>query len=161
MSLEEAIKGSYLAVGFSGEDLEALYEIAECCTYEDGEVILRQFDETKDIYILASGRAHIVTILGDPIGVIKPGMPVGEISFLDGRPRSVSVVAVGPTDAVSIPYDKAWALLKERPAMELAMMRNISRLLCARMRSANNNIAALMAIEESEGAILSPRSSSA
>jgi hypothetical protein len=37
--------------------------------------------------------------------------------------------------------------------MELALMRNISRVLCARMRSANNNIAALMAIEESEVAV--------
>ncbi len=150
MSLEEAIKGSYLAHGFSDADLEALYEIADCCSYVDGEVILRQFDETKDIYIIASGSANIVTMLGEPIGVVKTGMPVGEISFLDGRPRSVSVVSVGPTEAVSIPYEKAWAILRERPEMELALMRNISQLLCARMRSANNNIAALMAIEESE-----------
>ncbi len=151
MSLEEAVKNSYLAQGFSNDDLQALYGIAECQSFDDGDVILRQFDETKDLYILASGRAHIVTVVGDPIGVIKPGMPVGEISFLDGRPRSVSVVAVGPTEAVAIPYEKAWEMLRSRPEMELALMRNISRLLCARMRSANNNIAALMAIDESEG----------
>jgi CRP-like cAMP-binding protein len=153
MSLEQAIRGSYLAQGFSSEDLQALYEIAESRNYEDGAVILRQFDETKDLYILASGRAHIITIVGDPIGVVKPGMPIGEISFLDGRPRSVSVIAVGPTSVVAIPYERAWELLRQRPAMELALMRNISRVLCARMRSANNNIAALMAIEESEVAV--------
>ena len=153
MSLEQAIKGSYLAHGFSSEDLEALYAIAERRTYADGDVILRQFDETKDLYILASGRAHIITMVGDPIGVIKPGMPIGEISFLDGRPRSVSVIAVGPTTVVSIPFERGWELLRERPSMELAMLRNISRVLCARMRSANNNLAALMAIEESELAL--------
>jgi CRP-like cAMP-binding protein len=153
MSLEEAIKGSYLAQGFTDEQLEALYRIAEWRTYEDSDVILRQFDDSKDLYVLSSGRAHIITVVGEPIGIVKAGMPLGEISFLDGRPRSVSVVSVGPSEAVVIPYAKAWHVLREHPDMELALLRNISRLLCARIRTANNNIAALMAIDESEAAV--------
>jgi CRP-like cAMP-binding protein len=153
MSLEDAIKDSYLAQGFSGEQLAALYAIAEWRTYADGDVILRQFDDSKDLYVMASGRAHIITIVGEPIGVVKAGMPLGEISFLDGRPRSVSVVSVGPSEAVVLPFELAWEVLRKFPDMELALLRNISRVLCARLRTANNNIAALMAIDESEAAI--------
>jgi CRP-like cAMP-binding protein len=152
MSLEEAIRLSYLAQGFGPEQLEALFAVAEWRTYQDGDVILRQFDESRDLYILANGRAHIITVVGEPIGVVKPGMPIGEISFLDGRPRSVSVISVGPSEAVRLPFEPSSAILREHPEIELQLLRNISRVLCARLRSANNNIAALMAIDESETA---------
>ena len=153
MGLKETIRESYLTQGFKEEHLEALYGISEFRSFEDGDVMVRQFDECRDLYILASGRAHILTMLGDPIGVVKPGMPVGEISFLDGKTRSVSVISVGPSEAVVIPYDKAWDLMQLMPEMELIMLRNISRLLCARIRGANKNIAALLAIDESETVI--------
>jgi len=148
--LEEAIKGSYLTQGLSEEELQALYDIAECRTYEDGEVILKQFDDTRDLYVLCDGKGHVVTIVGDPIGVVKPGMPLGEVSFIDHRTRSVSVVSVGPSEVVVLPFEKTWEILSQRPSMELTLLRNISRVLCSRLRSANNNIAALMAIEESD-----------
>jgi CRP-like cAMP-binding protein len=152
MGLEESIRDSYLAQGFSQEQLEAVYQVAQVKSFEDGEVLLRQFDETRDLYILTSGRAHILTMVGDAISTIKPGMPIGEVSFLDGKPRSVSVISVGPSEAVVLPYHETWGVLRAHPEMELTLLRNISQVLCARLRSANKNIAALLAIEESETA---------
>ncbi|AIE86939.1 regulatory subunit of cAMP-dependent protein kinase [Fimbriimonas ginsengisoli Gsoil 348] len=150
MNVQDAIRESYLAQGFTEEQLEQLYAIAEERSYVDGEPILRQFDDSQDLLILASGRANILTVIGEPIGVVKPGMPLGEISFLDSKPRSVSVVSSGPSDAVVLPAGPLRKILQERPDIALRALLNISRVLCARLRAANNNIAALMAIDESE-----------
>jgi len=43
-------------------------------------------------------------------------------------------------------------LFDQEPGIEVILLRNLSRVLCARLRSANNNIAALMAIDESDPA---------
>lgn len=146
--IERAIRGSYLAQGFSERQFLAVTSIAQELTFLDGENILQQFDHNRDLFILVEGHAQILTMIGDAIGIIREGMPIGEISFLDGKPRSVSVVSVGQSLVARLPHDEMKALLEADPSIERMFLRNISSVLCARLRSANNNIAALLAIEE-------------
>src|SRR5687768_9059366 len=127
MSVEDAVRNSYLAQGLSEEHLQALYNIAHFRTFSDGEPILRQFEDSRDLFILAKGRAHICTVVGEPIGVVKAGMPIGEISFLDERPRSVSVLSSGVSEAVEFPFKPLRALLDQHPDMENTFLRNISK----------------------------------
>jgi len=148
MDVKEAIRLSYLTKGFTEADLQCLYEIAQSQTFEDGEQILRQFDNTRDLLILASGTAHVLTMIGEPIGQIKPGMPMGEVSFLDGKPRSGTAVASGECTLVVLPADALMAALRNSPDMAVKALWNISSVLCARLRTANNNLASLMAVDE-------------
>jgi len=152
MSLQEAIKQSYLTQGLAETDLALLYEIATLQHYPAGTAILKQFERERDLLILASGRAHIVTVLEEPIGIVKQGMPIGEVSFLDGRPRSVSVVAEVDCSAVVLPAERLMKILNDNPGVANAILWNVSRVLCMRLRAANNNIAALLAIDESSAA---------
>lgn len=156
MELREAIRHSYVAQGLTDAQLEQIYAIAEMRRYEDGEALTQQSDTTRDLLILATGRANVLTITGEVIGVVRPGMPIGEISFIDDKPRSVSVVCTGGCEAVVLPADRLWTILRDQPDIALRALLNISRVLCARLRSANRNIAALMAVEESDG--MPPRS---
>ena len=149
MDLREAIQSSYLAQGLLDSHLSSLCAIATCQSFKGGEEILRQFDETRDLMILASGEAHIMTVVGEPIGLMKPGMPMGEVSFLDGKPRSGTIVAIEDCEVVVLPAEPLLRLLAESPEMCAQCLKNISRVLCARLRTANQNLAALMAIEES------------
>ncbi len=154
MNVQDAIRQSYLAQGLSEEQLEQLYAIAEQRSFGAGEPILRQYDNAQDLLILASGRATILTVIGEPIGVVKPGMPLGEISFLDNKPRSVSVVSQGGSEVVVLPAGPLRKILQDRPDIAVRALLNISRVLCSRLRAANNNIAALMAIDESEASLI-------
>jgi len=147
--VKEAIRLSYLTKGFTDANLQSLYGIAQCQVFEDGQEILKQFDNTRDLLILASGTAHILTMIGEPIGQIKPGMPMGEVSFLDGKPRSGTAIASGQCEIVVLPADEMMQLLRESPEMAVKTLWNISSVLCARLRIANNNLAALMAVDES------------
>ena len=150
MDIREAIRSSYLARDFTDEQLESLYKIAVCRSFEDGEEILRQFDNTRDVLILASGSANILTVVGEPIGMVTPGMPMGEISFIDSKSRSGTAVANGHCEVVVLPAEPLMAILQASPPMAVKALWNLSKVLCMRLRAANNNLAALMAIEESE-----------
>lgn len=149
-SIERAIRESYLAQGFSEQNVCDMVTLAREIAFADGEPILRQYDETRDLLILVEGKAQVLTIVGDAIGVVRAGMPIGEVSFIDGKPRSVSVISEGATKVACLDYAGMRALLDADIAMERAFLFNISSVLCARLRSANNNIAALLAIDESE-----------
>lgn len=150
MDVLEAIRSSYLSSGLTDEQLRKLAGVAVSAVYQDGEEILTQDDISRDLYILAKGTAHIVGVTGEVIGVVRPGMPIGEVSFIDGRPRSVTVVSHQDSVAVILPYEPLWALLQEDRELALRALVNLSRVLCARLRATNKDLAALMAIEEAE-----------
>jgi CRP-like cAMP-binding protein len=156
MDLREAIRDSYLARGLREDHLERLYAIAEVQSFAPGEPLMEQDDDNRDLYVVVQGEARILSVTGDPIGYVKPGMPIGEISFLDSKPRSVSVLTETGCEVVVLPYEALWKVLRENQDMALIALVNISRVLCTRLRSANKNIAALMALDESD-ANLAPR----
>lgn len=152
MSVERAIRDSYLAAGMTESHLAALAKIARFRVFADGDYIVHQFDETRDLFLITSGQAMICTDFGEPIGVVRAGMPIGEVSFMDNRSRSVSLVSSGICEAVEFPYQPLKDLLAADPGLESNFLRNICGVLCARLRSANKSIAALMAIDECESA---------
>jgi CRP-like cAMP-binding protein len=75
-------------------------------------------------------------------------MPFGEVAFLDGKRRSGSVVAVQDCTVVQIPEPPLRDLLRNEPEMAVRALLNLSQILCDRLRKANQQIAALNAIEE-------------
>lgn len=151
MDLKQAIRDSYLAQGLTEEQLEKFYAIADVRSFADGELLLEQDNDEHDLIVVIQGRAVILSITEEPIGYVRQGMPIGEISFLDGKPRSVSVRSVGDSQAVFLDYDAFWRLLRENQDIAFHTLLNMSRVLCARLRSANRNLAALMALDEVEG----------
>jgi len=148
MDLKDAIRLSYLTKGFTEANLQGLYSIARSLTFEDGEEILRQFDNSRDLLIVASGSVTIRTDRGEPIGQISPGMPMGEVSFLDGKPRSGTAVANGEVSIVVLPADQLMLILRDAPEMATKCLWNIASVLCARLRTANHSIASLMVVGE-------------
>ena len=150
MDLKEAIRSSYLAQGLSDAQLASLFALAEWQSFKAGDEILPQFDDSHDLMILATGAANVITLIGETIGVIKPGMPMGEVSLLDSKLRSGTVVAREACDVVVFSADPLMKLLLTSPDLAATFFLNISRVLCARLRSANQYLDVLMALEESE-----------
>ncbi len=151
-SIETAIRNSYLAQGMSEEQLALIYEIAQSQCFDKGETIVRQFDSQRDLMILASGSADILTVVGEPIGVLQPHMPFGEVSLIDDKPRSATIVASERCEVVILPAEQLLELLQARMDIANRALVNLCRVLCSRLRSANLHLAAMMAIEEATSA---------
>ena len=69
---------------------------------------------------------------GRELRTLGPGDYFGEISMIDGRPRSATVTAVEPMKALAIPHLDFEAVVDEDPGFA----RHLLKTLCARLREA-------------------------
>ncbi len=116
--------------GVPEETLEELLELLEKHTIPRGEVIFRQGDPGDAMYVIESGRVQIS--IHDEARrevVLKyygPGQIFGEMSLLDGLPRSATAMAVEPMSVMILPRGVFMSYLKEHPDIAIGMMRDLS-----------------------------------
>ena len=151
MQLRSAIAESYLAHGFTDEFIDQLVSIAVVREFQPGEFMTRESEETHDLMILASGGAEIRSLTDEVIGYLHSGMPFGEVAFMDEKPRSSSVVTTTSSEVIVLPEGPLRRLMHDDKEMAIRALMNLSRVLCQRLRRANQQIAALQAIEEAQG----------
>ena len=78
-------------------DIKNLIKMSKIKTYDTGEAICEEGLNDKWIYFLTKGRVRIVKD-GKELSVLdKRGDVFGEMSVIDGRPRSASVYAMETT----------------------------------------------------------------
>ena len=82
---------------FSEEELKGLLELSRIRKYEPGELILEEGFFDSWIYFLVSGKVKIVKHGEDVSTLQRVGDIFGEMSIIDGSPRSASVYAVDKT----------------------------------------------------------------
>jgi CRP-like cAMP-binding protein len=90
------------------------------------EVLLLQSGVVKVSATTSAGRDVLLAVRG-------PGDLIGELSALDDEPRSASIVALEPVQALAIASDRFRAFLLERPEVAIALLRELS----ARLRDAD------------------------
>lgn len=112
----------------AGVDAAGLASVADRVVevgFEPGGVIARQGDVGTGFFIVASGSVRVVRD-GDTIATLGPGEFFGELSVLDGQPRSAQVVAAEPTVVLGLASWDFEAVVRERPEIALAVMRGLA-----------------------------------
>jgi len=107
--------------------------------YGPRERIIEHRDGGRDVYFIQSGRvrASLLTVAGETIALqdLGSGEMFGELSALDGKPRSTSVEAVEESRVVRMPGPAFRDVLARFPSLgERVMLRlcALSRFLCER-----------------------------
>lgn len=104
-----------------------------------GDYLLREGDESTEMYYLQSGSLAVMKRKGDAvhqIGTIIAGELVGEMSFLDKEPRSASVKAISECVLVIVPLDKLEEVMDGQPKWFAALLHTLTD----RLRKANARI---------------------
>lgn len=140
----DGLSSSYLAEGLSDAELDRLGGLATVERYGDGEVIMRQFDEDADLFVVLEGKVEICAANHDLIARLKPGGVFGEVALLDRRPRSATVVAASDATVARLSASAVRDLMASDQAVGYKLVANIARVLCERLRSANQQIEALL-----------------
>ncbi len=97
----EFIKKSSLFSEFSHAELNGLQTVIETHSYRRGENIFEEESEDEDIYFIYSG---VVSVLKSTetsmyqVSELSEGTHFGELSFLDGSPRSTTIQAKTDTE---------------------------------------------------------------
>ncbi len=109
--------------------------------YQRGQVIFREGDESREMYILLEGVIEIRK--GDrSIALVKePDTYLGEMSSLMGVPRTATAVAHDDCRLVCIPESRVDVFFHHSPALAM----KLARTLAARLHDMNRKYQALLA----------------
>jgi len=96
-SLEELIKSVEIFDGLETRDINKVLKVASGKKYEKDEVIFKEGDLGDCFYLIIEGSVRIEKNVEndkiESVARLKTGDYFGEMSLLDGEPRSASVIA--------------------------------------------------------------------
>lgn len=132
-----------LANGLSDPQLSVLCALPLEQAFPKGSIIIREDSRTRDLYIIRSGRVSIRMTL--PSGIeqeeillmLNDGQIFGEISLVDGSPRSATVRAEDDVVVLCFDYQQLTNFFDADPRAGYQMMRNIASILASRTRNTN------------------------
>ena len=130
MTLSRDRKSELLAVArlFDGVDEAGMTRIADVAVEVDfvaDHVIARQAEIGTGFFVITAGSVRVVRD-GRRIADLGPGDFFGELSVLDGRPRTAQVVASERTSCLAL---SAWdfeAVILDQPRVALAILRGLA-----------------------------------
>jgi voltage-gated potassium channel len=106
--------------------LREISRITEVVETPPGEVVVRAGEPGDRFFFIVDGAARI-DVSADRHHRIGPGEFFGEMSLLDGEPRSATAVADTSTRLLVIHRGDFWRLLKEVPALTEVILVTLSR----------------------------------
>jgi CRP/FNR family cyclic AMP-dependent transcriptional regulator len=119
---------------------DAIVDLGQRRTYAPGEYLFVEGDHSHCVYVCVQGRIRLFLTMPSGrellIGIKSPGDEFGELSALDGRPRSASAAALEPTVVAEIRADRFMELLRDEPLLSIAVCRTLS----ADLRRANDRL---------------------
>ncbi|HET7726015.1 MAG TPA: Crp/Fnr family transcriptional regulator [Candidatus Limnocylindrales bacterium] len=114
----------------SPEDLATLAAAVRARRFRRGEVVFHQGDPGDALYVVAEGRVKITlpSDTGDEaiLATLRPGDFFGELSLLDGAPRSATAVALDPTETLVLGRDRVRDLIDRVPSFRDALLTAIT-----------------------------------
>jgi CRP-like cAMP-binding protein len=143
MSASELAAWLGKTVVFSGldeDELRRLAGIARETVLAPDTVLFEQGEESDGLYIVLNGIVRIYLTADDgreaTISLLEDGEMIGEISLLDGLPRSAGAAALTETRVVFIPHRSFCDVLDASPKIT----RQVLLMLCERLRAANDQV---------------------
>ena len=133
--------------GLTPDALQRVHARCRWKHYGADEEILSYLDRSGDIYFIIEGdvRVTIYSLQGSVVTIcdLGRGEIFGELSAIDGQPRSASIVALTPCSIASMPASAFRGLVMEEPTAGW----ELSRILTRKLRSLTARIYELSTLD--------------
>ncbi|HEV8440806.1 MAG TPA: SulP family inorganic anion transporter [Methylomirabilota bacterium] len=134
--------------GLTPAEQAALSEMLVRRSYAKGEVVFREGDPGRELFIITKGMASAKIRLGDDGGehrlaTFSAGTVFGEVALLDEQPRSATVEADEELVCHVLSVAAFETLARQDHATAIKLLTNLSRELSSRLRRANQTISEL------------------
>jgi CRP-like cAMP-binding protein len=127
--------------------VRAFAELTREQRFAKGAVIVTEGDPGDALYVVRSGEVKAVLSRDDGreviLDVFTVGAHFGELSLIDGRPRSAHVVATQPSSVLVLRRDDFRRQVEASPQVAWRLMVELSR----RLRQANGTIGSLVLLD--------------
>jgi len=119
-----------LFAGVQPRHLTKLAESSREMVFDAGDKIAGEGEAGIAFYLIVSGAVE-VTLRGQARAKLGPGDHFGEISVIDGKPRTATVTATEPLTTIMLPRMVFQDLLESDPVVARSLLIE----LCSRLRS--------------------------
>jgi Cyclic nucleotide-binding domain len=119
--MESALSQAPFLAELPKRRIASLARASIVAVYQDGIPIIKQGSHGSELFVILDGRAKVVAS-GRTVAQFGPGDVFGEISFLDGGPRTADVIAEGPTRCLCLSGAQFRPALKEDPLLAMRML---------------------------------------
>ena len=130
-------------------DILAFAELVRERSFPKGSVIVFEDDPGDALYLVAKGQVKVVLIGEDGreviLSVLGEGNFFGEMSLIDEKPRSATVIAMVDSAVLVLRREDFQARLRTSPEIAIALLRELSR----RLRRADEKIGSLVLLDVS------------
>lgn len=134
------------AVDFSWDQICTISRHMESYTASKGTIIFDEGAEDNTMAIVIKGKIDIIKKeSGSKINIIAsilPSQSFGEMSLVDGEPRSAQAIAAMDTQMLLLSRDNLLKLLDTNPRLAFKLLWIITQMLSQRLRRTSGNLVA-------------------
>ncbi len=113
----------------SDAELDTVSKIVKKKSFKLGDTIFKESEDGASLYIIRTGEVKACKTSPDgelfTLTIMKDGEIFGEMSFLDGRPRSATIVAVSDLETYTIEKSDFETLVDGNPRIIYKLLKNI------------------------------------
>jgi CRP/FNR family transcriptional regulator, cyclic AMP receptor protein len=131
-SPDEHLASVELFSSLSRRRLKKIAELSRVVEHEPGKKVAAEGLGALAFHLVLDGRA-VVQKGGRTVRTLGHGDYFGEMSMIDGKPRSADVIADGPLTTLVVPHQPFMGLLDSEPGFSKELL----LVLCARLREAD------------------------
>lgn len=120
------------------KELEFLSRILHLRTYSPKELIFRENEAGNGMYIIRKGVVNIYSEeTQTQYAQLKEGQFFGELSLVDGAPRSASALCSEDTELFGFFKPDLFKVIEKNPKMGTTILLNLAKVLSVRLRTTN------------------------
>jgi CRP/FNR family transcriptional regulator, cyclic AMP receptor protein len=131
MASNAVLRQPPLLAGLPPESAAILEHGARKRSFRSGEIIFHKGDPGNSMFLIIAGQVKIVLPAegGDEVllGVLDGGEWFGELSIIDGHPRSATIVATEPTETLMVHRDDFIRAVHAHPNVALDLLQVLAR----------------------------------
>ena len=116
-----ALAQAPLFANLSKRQLHSLAKVTAVTPYEEGAEVVKQGSMGSTFYVLLEGRAKVVRS-GRTLSHLSAGDFFGEISVLDGGPRTATVLAEAPLRCLTLDRKDFMEVLEQEPRLAIGLL---------------------------------------
>lgn len=119
----------------------------EVQSYADGEIIFNEGESSSEMYVVRAGKVEISKLVGGHsirLAVLDRGSFFGEMSLLEGLPRSATARAVGSVSLLVLRPGSLLLQIRRDPTFAFELLQQLS----GRIRELNEKLVVKMATAE-------------
>lgn len=113
----------------SSRHLKRLADRMEEQRFMEGASVVRHGEVGDTFYVIVEGEAKVIGSGGRVVHRLQPGEFFGEISLLDGGPRTATVIAETPMLMLTLARSAFRELIEVEPRVAVGMLKHVASML--------------------------------